>query len=271
MSKACVRTGTLDDFSKLQEQEELIYKKPIVSILREYTNGNYMEVFNSYTGLNVATLDEIEWTLDVEEKKQDLAKDKKSQEIQKKRVDILREARIEMLAKTEQAERELKKSMIPKGSENGLQATGGTIEQLMRPMLESMGRFMQQMSEAVEHIATAQDVMRNRMEALEKQSRLETPVTDRQARYLSDAAREKAAELLAKKDISEKKAFAKMAGIIRKAVLQRYGVGSLREIPRCEYSVALSQIESWNNARIVMEIASEAREREEKSHEAEPV
>ena len=153
------------------------------------------------------------------------------------------------------------KALMDPGKEVGNQVVASVVEQIMRPMLESMGAMMQRMSEAVEHIATSQDVMRNRLEALEKQSRLETPVTDRQAKYLAEAAREKAAEILAKKDVTDKKAVAKLAGVIRKAVMQRYGKGSLREIPRCEYNVAMSQIESWNRAGEVVRIVSEARER----------
>lgn len=141
------------------------------------------------------------------------------------------------------------------------QVVAGVIEQLMRPMFESMGSFMKKMSEAVEHIATSQDVMRNRLEALEKQVRLDTPVTDRQARYLADAAREKAVDVLQKKGACDKKAVAKLSGVIKKDIMKRYGVGSLREIPKCEYNVAMSQIDSWINARVALEISEEARER----------
>lgn len=157
---------------------------------------------------------------------------------------------------------------LPSAYENAVNAkvVGAVIEQLMRPMLENMGKFMTKMSEAVEHIATSQDVMRNRLEALEKQVRLDTPVTDRQARYLSDAAREKAADVLTKKGACDRKAVTKLAGVIKKTIMQRYGVGSLREIPKCEYNVAMSQIESWMNARAALEIAEEARARQEAEH-----
>jgi len=104
------------------------------------------------------------------------------------------------------------------------------------------------------------------MEALEKQVRLQTPVTDRQARYIADAAREKARELLDKKGVDDKKAVTKLAGAIKKAVMARYGIGSLREVPRCEYTVAMSQIETWNSALTVLEIVKEARARAEENH-----
>lgn len=162
------------------------------------------------------------------------------------------------------------KELMDPGKEISTQVVASVVEQIMRPMLESMGSLMKRMSEAVEHIATAQDVMRNRLEALEKESRLNTPVTDTQARYLAAAAKDKAVDILSRKGITDKKAVTKLAGMIRKAVLQRYGKGSLREIPRCEYGVAMSQIESWNKATEVAKIVLEAqaRQEEEMIHEA---
>lgn len=162
------------------------------------------------------------------------------------------------------------KELMDPGKEVSTQVVASVVEQIMRPMLESMGSLMKRMSEAVEHIATAQDVMRNRLEALEKESRLNTPVTDTQARYLAAAAKDKAVDILSRKGTTDKKAVTKLAGMIRKAVLLRYGKGSLREIPRCEYGVAMSQIESWNKATEVAKIVLEAqaRQEEERIHEA---
>jgi len=145
-------------------------------------------------------------------------------------------------------------------------AVAQVIDQLMRPLLESIGTMLKNNTEAMEQIAMNQDVIRNRMDAIEKHQRLQTPVTDRQARYLADAAREKARELLDKRQVSEKKAITKLSGLIKKSVLARYGVGSLREIPRCEYSVAMSQIETWNNALNILDVVREARLREELNH-----
>lgn len=153
--------------------------------------------------------------------------------------------------------------------ENGVTTAvvASVMNQLMKPMFESIGKLLKNNTEAMEQIATSQDVMRNRMEALEKQVRLQTPVTDRQARYLADTAREKSRELLNKKSVEDKKAVTKLAGIIKRSVLARYGVGSLREIPRCEYNVAMSQIEAWNSALAVLDIVREARERAEIKNE----
>lgn len=137
------------------------------------------------------------------------------------------------------------------------------LNQLMRPVMESIGKLLKNNTEAMEQIAASQDLIRNRMEALEKQVRLQTPVTDRQAKYLADAARDKARELLDKRKVNDRKAITKLAGCIKKSVLARYGIGSLRETPRCEYNVAMNMIETWNVALTVFDIVREARERSE--------
>ncbi len=148
------------------------------------------------------------------------------------------------------------------GGDASMTVVANIVNQIMRPLFENIGKMLQNNTEAMEQIAMSQDVIRNRMEALEKQVRLQTPVTDRQAKYLSDAAREKARELLNKKHADTRKAVTKLAGIIKKSVMAKYGIGNLREIPRCEYTVAMSMIETWNNALTVLDIVREAREQE---------
>lgn len=149
-------------------------------------------------------------------------------------------------------------------NEVSTQAMAGIIDQLMRPLIESIGTLLKHNTEAMEQIATSQDVIRNRMEALEKQVRLQTPVTEKQARYLGEAAKSRAKELLDKKGAAEdRKAVAKLTRAIRKSVLMRYGYGSFQEIPKVEYSVAMDMIATWNSVMEVMEAAREARERKE--------
>ncbi len=138
------------------------------------------------------------------------------------------------------------------------------MNQLMRPILEDLCKMLKNNTEAIEQIAGGMDVIRNRMDALEKNQRLQTPVTDRQAKYLADAAKDRATELLHEKD-ADRKAATKLSGIIKKYILSRYGVGSLREIPRCEYSVAMGQIERWMDVIKINEIVKEARARAEEA------
>lgn len=164
---------------------------------------------------------------------------------------------------------EAEQSNVPAGLEGDVSTllVANIMNQLMRPLLEDIGKLLKNNTEAMEQIATSQDVIRNRMEALEKQVRLQTPVTDRQARYLADAARDRARELLDKKQVDDKKAVTKLAGAVKKNLLIRYGKASLREIPQCEYTVAMNQIETWNNALTVLDIVREARKRAEGNHD----
>ena len=80
---------------------------------------------------------------------------------------------------------------------------------------------------------------------------------------MNDAIRQRARMLLDKKGIYDKKATTKLGNAIRKAVLSRYGISNLREIPKHEYNVAMSQIEIWSDVLTVRDIAKEAKERAE--------
>lgn len=138
------------------------------------------------------------------------------------------------------------------------------ITEIMRPVIQSMGKLLQQNAEALERLAASQAVQNNRLEALEKQIRLQTPVTAKQAQYMNDAIRNHARELLDKRELSgDKWAVTKLGNAIRKDVLARYGVAGLREIPRHEYQVAMNQIGMWSNALVIRDVAREARERNE--------
>lgn len=154
----------------------------------------------------------------------------------------------------------------------------GIIAEVMRPVMESVGAILTHNAEqlknntqAIQEIAgymnqlsAAQAIQNDRMEALEKQIRLQTPVTGKQVRYLNDEIRKKARETLDRWELADDaKACRKAGDAIRKAVLSRYGYGSLSEIPRHEYPVAMEQIGMWSNALLVRDIVREARARKE--------
>ena len=141
-------------------------------------------------------------------------------------------------------------------------ALGNMIREILSPMLEAMTHFMRNNTEALDRIAATQKIQADRMEALEKQIRLNTPITKQQEKYLSDAIKAKARELLFKRGIEDDKATRKLGVSIRKSVLARYGITSMREIPKHEYSVAMSQISMWNDMMCVRDAAKEARERD---------
>lgn len=137
------------------------------------------------------------------------------------------------------------------------------VQQMMGPLVEAMAKLLENNTNALNQLAAAQQMQTDRMEALEKQIRLNTLVTRQQARYLSAAIKERTLELLDKSSISEAKAVRKLSGIIRKDILADYGITSVEEIPKHEYSVAMNSIKTWNNIRVVRDVVKEARQREE--------
>lgn len=142
------------------------------------------------------------------------------------------------------------------------------VQQMMGPLVEAMAKLLENNTAALQQLSAAQQVQNDRLEALERQIRLNTPVTRQQARYLSAAMKEHALELLDKSSVSDPKAVRKLVGIIKKDVLSHYGITALEEIPKHEYSVAMHNIGTWNNMRIVREVVKEARKREEEAAEA---
>lgn len=137
------------------------------------------------------------------------------------------------------------------------------VQQMMGPLVEAMAKLLENNTAALQQLSAAQQVQNDRLEALERQIRLNTPVTRQQVRYLSAAMKEHAIELLDKSSISDAKAVRKLVGIIKKDVLSDYGITALEEIPKHEYNVAMHNIKTWNNMRIVREVVKEARKREE--------
>lgn len=142
------------------------------------------------------------------------------------------------------------------------------VQHMMGPLVEAMGKLLENNTAALQQLSAAQQVQNDRLEALERQIRLNTPVTRQQVRYLSAAMKEHALELLDKSSVSDPKAVRKLVGIIKKDVLSHYGITALEEIPKHEYNVAMHNIETWNNMRIVREVVKEARKREEEAAEA---
>lgn len=138
------------------------------------------------------------------------------------------------------------------------------VREMMTPIMESIAKMLEHNTQAMDQIAAAQQITNDRIEALEKQVRLNTPMSAKQVQYLNDAIRARARDRLDKYDFADdKKAVTKLSNIIRKDVLSRYGVASLREVPKHQYSVALSQIGTWSDTLSVRDVVKEARERED--------
>ena len=138
------------------------------------------------------------------------------------------------------------------------------VRDIMAPLMESIGKMLQHNTEAMEQIAAAQQLTSQRISDLEKRVRLQTPLSRTQEKYINDAIRSRARELLDGKGFADdKKAVSKLSAAIRKSVLARYGVGSLREAPAYDYEVALKQIAMWNDLMTIRDVIKEARKRAE--------
>ena len=142
------------------------------------------------------------------------------------------------------------------------------VQQMMAPVMEQIGAILERTNQAMERIAATQQMMSTRISDLEKQVRLKTPLSKAQEKYVNDAIRARARELLAAKGVSDRKALTKLGNAIRKSVLQRYGYSSLRDYPAYDYETALKQVSMWNDLLMVRETVKEAKERAATSENA---
>ena len=86
---------------------------------------------------------------------------------------------------------------------------------------------------------------------------------------MSVVVRAHARELLDGKGFADdKKAVTKLGSAIRRSVLTRWGVSSLREAPAYDYETALKQIAMWNDHMTIRDVVKEARKRADVAVEA---
>lgn len=136
------------------------------------------------------------------------------------------------------------------------------VQQMIAPVMEQIGGILEKTNQAMERVAATQQMMSARISDLEKQVRLKTPLSKTQEKYINDAIRARARELLEAKGVTgDRKALTKLGGAIRKSVLQRGGFASLRDYPAYDYETALKQVGMWNDLLAVREAVKEAKER----------
>lgn len=143
-----------------------------------------------------------------------------------------------------------------------MQYVSTMMQQMLAPVMENIGKILERNNQAMERIAATQQMMSTRMSDLEKQVRLKTPLSRAQETYINNAIRARARELLESRGFDEdKKAVTKLGSAIRRSILERYGVNSLREAPAYDYETALDQVKFWNNPSVIREVAKEAQAR----------
>lgn len=143
-----------------------------------------------------------------------------------------------------------------------MQVISLVVRDMMAPIMESIGKMLEQNVQAMEQIAAAQKITSDRIAQLEKRVRLQTPLSKAQEKCINDAIRARARELLdGMKLADDRRAVTRLGGRIRRSVLARYGVGSLREAPAYDYETAIKQVGMWNDMLAIRDVTKEARRR----------
>lgn len=127
------------------------------------------------------------------------------------------------------------------------------------PIPAAVAEEMKQMREALQAMAGLLRTTNETMAQLQRQVRLLEKVTPAQARAINQAIRDRAAELCAiymlRGDGCEKP----VAAAIRKAIKLRFGANSAKDLPRCEYEVAMTQVQGWDDYKTMKEIKGRAK------------
>lgn len=106
---------------------------------------------------------------------------------------------------------------------------------------------LMQMGDIMRGMANMLRATNERMASLEREVKLLTKVTPAQAGAINEAIRVRAAELCEayRAQGCERAA----ANAIRRAVRLTTGTNSVRDLPRCEYSVAMEQVRMWDDRK----------------------
>lgn len=117
------------------------------------------------------------------------------------------------------------------------------------PLPAEMQAALGQMGEIMRSMADMLRSTNERMASLEREVRLLTKVTPAQANAINGAIRQRAAELC--ESYRAQGCEKATANAIRRAVRLTTGINSVRELPRCEYSVAMEQVRMWDDRKIM--------------------
>ena len=117
-----------------------------------------------------------------------------------------------------------------------------------------VGQAFQQMAQAMASMANMMRATNERVASMEREIKLLTKVTPAQASAINTAIRDRAAALCVEyRAPGCEKA---VSNAIRRALKLTTGVGSVRELPRCEYTVALQAVGMWDDYKAMKTIKS---------------
>ena len=109
-----------------------------------------------------------------------------------------------------------------------------------------------QMAQATVSMANMMRATNERIASMEREIRLLTKVTPAQATAINTAIRDRAGVLCS--DYRAPGCEKAVANAIRRALKLTTGVSSVRELPRCEYSVALQSVQIWDDYKAMKAI-----------------
>lgn len=129
----------------------------------------------------------------------------------------------------------------------------------LMPVQTANALELKHMAEMMATMAAMLQATTESMEQLRRQVRLLEKVTPAQATTINRAIRERATEIcsiyMVRGDQGEKLA----AAAIRKDVKLQFGAGSVKEVPRCDYEIALEQVRTWDDYKAMKAIREKAR------------
>lgn len=118
---------------------------------------------------------------------------------------------------------------------------------------------IKRMAEMMATMAAMLQATTESMEQLRRQVRLLEKVTPAQATEINRAIRGRATEICAIYLIRDDRAEKLAAAAIRKAVKLQFGAGAVKEIPRCDFEIALEQVQGWDDYKTMKEIKGRAK------------
>ena len=133
--------------------------------------------------------------------------------------------------------------------------TGGALAAPQDAALVELKRMQEMMAT----MAAMLQATTESMEQLRRQVRLLEKVTPAQAAAINKAIRERATELCAIYLLRDDQAAKLTAAAIRKGVKLQFGAGSTKEIPRCDYEIAMEMVRAWDDYQAMKAIKGRAR------------
>lgn len=112
-------------------------------------------------------------------------------------------------------------------------------------MIAALREVVQEFQGAMQIMAMNQQAMARKLDELEREVRWSVPVTQKQAKLLNEQIKSRAEELCAKAGRKDKETVKRLSRVIRKSLLIRYGVSSVKDIPKIEYPVAVQAAAKW--------------------------